>query len=260
MYSSTFSRSAFDLPVSGLRNLTPGVGFPITICVIFYGPHSALAETFLTQLYRYTDANLFTLRVSLNEVEPRTHQLVAEAASEYGNIEITVSRVNIFKNPMMRRLFYEKPLQSKWLVWFDDDSYPIKSDWLQRFALRMERHSTCSQWGFTYFVRFDDGHPIARYVRQAPWYRNKPFRCSEKGGGLPYRTLFITGAFWAIRTCVVHQLDWPDPGLVHESEDVILGEALHQNNLAFRSFEYGVRINTAPRRNAEVIARLGLNP
>ena len=60
---------------------------------------------------------------------------------------------------------------------------------------------------------------------------------------------FVTGGFWALRTQVIHQLDWPDPRLVQAGEDFLLAEALRQNGLTLGHFSDGIRINDAPRRN-----------
>jgi len=60
---------------------------------------------------------------------------------------------------------------------------------------------------------------------------------------------FATGGFWAIRTSILRQFDWPDRRLVHVTGDFLLGEALRQNRLRTGLFNYGVEINDAPRRN-----------
>jgi hypothetical protein len=58
---------------------------------------------------------------------------------------------------------------------------------------------------------------------------------------------FALGAFWAIRTEVRQLLDWPGPRLIHADEDFLLGEALRQNFFRIENFNYGVKVNDAPR-------------
>src|SRR5260221_519410 len=65
---------------------------------------------------------------------------------------------------------------------------------------------------------------------------------------------FAAGGFWAIRTDVLHQLDWPDGRLLQAGDDLLLGEALRQNQLRLGNFTYGVEIHQTPRRNANAPA------
>lgn len=235
-----------------LSLLAPSVEFPVTICVVCYGEQSQLAEQFLESLYQHTDPALFELRAGLNEAEPRTHQLFAEAADRYGNIDLYIEADNIFKEPMTRRLFWEKPLTKKWVIWFDDDSYPTRPDWLQRLAIQIEACPQAAQWGQLHGV--DVGDDIMEFVESAEWSRNLPLQL--KDGPLstaPYTITFSVGGFWAMQSEVLRALQWPDKRILQAAGDFLLGEALRQNDYKIGWFDYGLVINGTPRRNAQGI-------
>jgi GT2 family glycosyltransferase len=222
-----------------------------TIAVLCYGGHTHLAERFFTKLYHYTDPQRFTLRVGLNEVVPATLKLVQQHAARFGNIEIYEEPKNVFKSPLMRRMFYEKPLTTEWIIWFDDDSHVTRGDWLQRLALKVEREPAVDQWGRG-FALWQRGEKIVKFVQAASWYRGLPLmREADLEGHDATKFLFVTGGFWAMKTAAIRALDWPDRRLIQANDDFLLGEALRQNRCGIGMFEYGVEINDAPRRNGE---------
>jgi GT2 family glycosyltransferase len=234
----------------------PTAGFPLTICVVAYGPHVALAERFLASLYTYTETGLFHLRAGLNEVEPSTYALFEDYATRFKNITLLTEPRNIFKYPLMRRLFYEKPLTTAWTIWCDDDTHFTRPDWLHRLALKIEGAPQVSMWGKPYTLWRRD-QPILDWVKAATWYRGLPCRRGKDPDGNEAAMFsFVTGGFWAIRTSVLREFNWPDPRLVHTTGDFLLGEAMRQNNLTIGSFDYGLKINDAPRRNSRAVSAL----
>jgi GT2 family glycosyltransferase len=147
-------------------------------------------------------------------------------------------------------MFREKPLSSQWTLWCDDDTHFARPDWLQRLALKIEHSPEVAMWGWIHALwRRDDA--ILEWIRRAPWFHGLPFLKGTDLDGKPaVEFLFAPGAFWAIRTEVLRFLDWPDPRLIHANEDFLLGEALRQNGFPIENFNYGVKVNDAPRRNA----------
>ncbi len=247
-------------PAQPLALMAPSVEFPVTICVVCYGEHFVLARRFLTSLYQCTPPTLFTLRAGLNEVEAATLGLFEEYADRFGNVNLFVEPRNIFKNPLMRRMFCEAPLQTRWTVWCDDDTHFTRPDWLQRLGLKIECSPEVAAWGKLYSLCRRDALTLD-WIRAARWYRGLPFKPGQdpKGGdAVEFR--FLTGGFWAMRTDALRFLDWPDPRLVQASEDFVLGEALRQNGYTLGRFNAGVMVNDAPRRNADApqISQLAL--
>lgn len=227
------------------------VEFPVTICVLAYGANVRLADRFLATLYQHTDPSLFQLRAGLNAVEPATRKLFEAYAARFANIRLFIARQNIFKCPMMRRMFHRPPLRNKWTIWCDDDTYFSRDDWLQRLAFKIEAAPGRGIWGKPYTLWRADA-TIVNWMEGAPWYRGKAcVRARDPQGRAAVRFRFVTGGFWAIRTSLLKELDWPDARLVQAHDDFLLGEALRQNGVSSGEFEYGVKINEAPRRNAQ---------
>jgi len=229
----------------------PGVELPVTICVLAYGRNSELAGRFLSSLYAHTDPRLFQLRAGLNEAGPATRRLFRDYAARFKNVTLFVEPKNIFKYPIMRRMFYDPPLTSRWTIWCDDDTHFTRPDWLQRLALKIEFSPGAVMWGKPYVLWRRDKF-ILDWIKAGSWYRGLPcLRGKDLKGKDAAKFSFATGGFWAIRTEVLRQLNWPDPRLVHTTGDFLLGEVLRQNRMSLGRFDYGVRINDAPRRNAK---------
>ena len=219
-----------------------------TICVICYGDHPDLAANFLSSLYENTDPAAFELRAGLNEVVPATARMFAEAAQRFGNVRIYEEPENIYKNPLMRKMFASPELEDDWVIWFDDDSYPTRRDWLQRLCHRIERAPEVAQWGLLHFTDFPEDDRVIETIRGAEWFRDVPLE--DAGGGERYRVKFSSGGFWAMRRSAIQTLDWPDRRLLQAAEDILLGAAMHQAGLGLGPFDYGLAINSEPRRNA----------
>jgi GT2 family glycosyltransferase len=228
----------------------PAVEFPVTICVLAYGPHAALAKRLLSSIYDHTDPRLFYLRAGLNEAGPATRKLFRDYAARFKNVTLFTEPKNIFKYPIMRRIFYDAPLPSRWTLWCDDDTHFTRPDWLQRLGLKIECSPDVMMWGKPYVLWRHDPF-VLEWIKAAKWYRGLHcVRGNDPQGRDATKFSFATGGFWAIRTDVLRQLNWPDPRLVHTTGDFLLGEALRQNRLTIGRFDYGVKINDAPRRNA----------
>jgi len=233
---------------------TPSVEFPVTICVVAFGPHANLTKRFLESLYRHTPTELFQLRAGLNEVEPATEHAFLAAGKRYGNVTIYRETRNIFKSPLMRRLFHERPLTNPWTLWCDDDAQFTKSDWLHRLAWRIETAPNVVMWGKEHFATRSNMF-LEEWIKTANWYRHLALRLwADENGASTKLFRFAAGGFWAIRTDVLHQLDWPDRRLLQAGDDLLLGEALRQNQLRLGNFTYGVEIHQTPRRNANAPA------
>jgi GT2 family glycosyltransferase len=227
----------------------PSLQLPLTICVLAYGPHAKLAERFLRSLYDTTEPKLFQLRAGMNEAEPKTRSLFESYAGRFGNVELFIESINRFKSPLMRRMFYQPPITTKWTIWCDDDTHFTRSDWFQRLALKIEAAPETAMWGMLHKLWHYDEF-VREWIQAAAWYRGLPLlRGLDLKGKEATEFQFATGGFWAIRTEILYQLNWPDSRLVQAHDDFLLGEALRQNGLAIGGFHYGVQINDAPRRN-----------
>jgi hypothetical protein len=221
----------------------------LTVCALTYGNHPGLVSRFLTRLYALTDSAVFDLRLGLNAPCEESLAIAEGHARSHCRVMLFHSEINLFKNPMMRRMFYDPPIESEWTIWFDDDSYVTRADWLKRLALKVERDPEVDQWGVEYGIFPND--EALRFAKSSPSYRGLPWltRRNDKGVESPY-CVFATGGFWVAKTRVLRALDWPDPRLVLAGEDFLLGEALRQNGYRIGLFNRCVAVNAADRRNA----------
>jgi GT2 family glycosyltransferase len=229
---------------SGIATLAPALELPCTVCALLFGDHVALARRLLESLVRFTDPPAFRLRLGLNGVSRETDRLVASYESRFSNVTAIRSPRNIFKCPMMRRLFYDEPIETKWIIWFDDDCYVRRADWLLGLGLAIESDPSVELWGSQHLVAPDE--QSLEFIRTARWYRGLPFLRRSDGRAI---IVFPVGGFWAVRTDLVHALGWPDPRLIHYQTDFTLAEAVRQAGKRTGHYCGGVVINAAPRRS-----------
>lgn len=169
-----------------------------------------------------------------------------------GNRNTVSSRVqaelydeNIPKYVRMRYTFQRLLNENvDWLVWFDDDSWIEKADWLPKTLAYLEakKHENVCYVGQPWYVHHLPGQ--WEFIQQSSWYRGKPPEIIKDKPGVN----FAQGAYWWLRADVARQLAWPDIRLSHNGGDTLLGEAVRQQGLPFHKFYYGVRVNDAPRR------------
>ena len=157
------------------------------------------------------------------------------------------SAENLFKYPMMRRLFSEPPLPSAWTLWLDDDSYFTREDWWLHLAHQVENHPHVKMWGAVYEMRIG-AEQVEKISREA-WYGGKPLR-GRMGDGSAMVS-FPTGGFWMIETACLRALDWPNRSLYHNGGDYLLGEAMRQQEWALGNCQYGVVVNAEDRRSPD---------
>lgn len=214
-----------------------------TACVLLYGDHPDLAARFFDAWERY--GNGLELRVGLNACSPATVDLVELAAARDPGIRVVRSTTNLGKPPMMRRLFRLAPIDTEWVVWFDDDSFPYRADWCASLAVAIEAQPDAVMLGIVAEVDVDER--LRRRIELAPWYRGRALLPTDLPGRMG-RIEFVLGGFWALRTEWVGRLDWPHGPMTHSEDDYLLGEAIRQHGGQLGHFRSGVKVDTAPRR------------
>lgn len=231
-------------PLRELQGIASRIQWPVTIGVVFYGGHPILCQRFLERLYRFTDPAAFQLRAGMNAVCQETLDLVQQAAETYGNVLMDVSDLNLYKCPMMRRLFYSTKLTTEWTVWFDDDSYVKGPHWLLDLAMAIEKNKASDLFGCLMRVNVDEA--LESFICSSPWYKGVARRMHPEDGHPIIQ--FPVGGFWAARTARLYEVDWPDTRLTLYHEDFIMGEAMRQHGVDPVHFESGVCISDAPHR------------
>lgn len=218
------------------------LGNTVTICVLAYGDYPGLLQKCLESIYNNTNVSQFELRLGLNAVSERVLKYVQRFVAGRDDIRLYTETRNIYKYPMMRRMFTEHPLTTKWVVWLDDDSRITAPDWLPRLdAYAASR--PCDMVGKQYYHHVSQG--MMNWIRAASWFKARDLVLRH--GRLISE--FATGGWWALKTEVIKRLDWPDRRLSHRG-DVELGSALFQIGAVLRSYAYGVVISGYPRRGA----------
>lgn len=247
-------------PIRDLRNeadidmLNP----PVTICTLLYGPYTDLHQRVLNSIVQNTDPQMFKLRIGLNEVCKETRDWLKKFQQKHGDLQMDFydSVENIKKYPMMRRMFHDpdNPIDTRWVVWLDDDSHITKKDWLVRLShsIRENYHQGYNMYGKRYFYEISNSH--VKWIKEGDWYSGRPFRIHvkhDKKTGKEKKRLkvdFATGGFWAIEQNWIKEWNWPDPRINHNGGDIMMGEAVYQTGGDVKNWDYGVAISDAKRR------------
>jgi hypothetical protein len=235
---------------------------PVTICVLTYGDYPRLVRRTLESIRFHCARSAYRLVVGANAPGRETESYLRGLEAEGAIDRLILSRRNLNKNPMMRRMFREVDTEYVW--WFDDDSYVTGPDALPE-RIRRAREAPAREvlWGHVFFFGderdFSGGADVRTFVRRAPWFRGLEPPSWEPGGKGEAdfegkgtgdgRWFFVTGGCWFMRTRAIRDLDWPDRALVKRADDILLGEAVRQQGWEFRDIgPAGVEINTEPRR------------
>lgn len=225
-------------------------GAAACVCVLFYGSDDYcfnLAQRVLNEPMRQLAKFDIDFRFGLNAVGEQTKQFVRrQAALFFKNAAILESQQNLLKYPTMRKLLYARDVTAPFVIWFDDDSClapdVVADTWFSRLSAQM---SACDVAGSVRRSRLPDDQ--RQWIADQRWYRGKPF--------LPYIS-FVSGGWWAARTALIREFDWPPAELRQKGGDVALGELCRQQELAVAHFRDGVWISAnddgiesaAPRR------------
>lgn len=238
--------SIFDNPV---------IGGKFTVCVLFYGPHKyhSLHRQCLDGIISTIPHGRLDLRVGSNELCTESLRYI-ESYVQSGVIRKHYRHVeNARKYPVMREMFWDHslPIETKWLLWFDDDSICDRNrDWLRILANAMVQQPAAAMFGAKLNFQLDAAQ--AAFYRKRSWFRGKLFR-AKNGMPSPNGNIahFASGGFWALRTDAMRTCDIPDPQLGHNGGDYAIGEQLYQGGFELRAWngqKQFVHTSSVPRR------------
>lgn len=170
-------------------------------------------------------------------------------SKEWGDSIVWIKEKNHLKYPAFREMVHgEAKITTPYFMWFDDDSYlerGTRPDWLSDVERSLQANHMV---GSRYNMGLRPGQ--REWICRQPWYKKVPIRSDE-------RVLFCTGGWWAIRTEVLYQHDWPSPELLHRGGDVMLGALCYQQGYRIGNFREGVRINADKSGRESASARRG---
>jgi hypothetical protein len=209
----------------------------LCVCVLFYGADAychELAQRVLNAPMRQLAKQNVEFRFGLNAVGDATRQFVQDQISSHFHGAFVVdSPENIFKYPIMRRMFYEKQLRARSVMWFDDNSCIMPDTDVAHWLGRVQRQlDGCTLLGSVYTQGL--------VGRQADWIKAQPWYAGKEPA--PY-VKYVADAWWAMRAEPLLRFQWPSPDIRHHGGDVMLGELCRQQNLSLCHFRDNLLIN-----------------
>jgi Fe-S-cluster containining protein len=175
-----------------------------------------------------------------------------EGLNRQSDIDLVVrSEVNLYKCPMMRKLLWDKPIETEWVIWFDDDTHILSDIWWAGLWRHLSQHAA-EAVGELRWWSWKPNH--WEFVKESQWFRGvAPQR--RRRYGRPGIS-FMTGAYWVIKTVCLRELDWPDLRLVQKRirhEDKYLSEALRQQGWKLLNYARDIKTNDAPTRTVWIL-------
>lgn len=210
----------------------------VCVCVLFYGDddycHHLARRVLNTPMRELAAHYAVDFRFGFNAVGTATRQYVHDQiAQHFSGASVVDCPENIFKYPMMRRLFTARPLTAPVVMWFDDNSCILEGTdvghWLGRILKQL---SACTLLGSVYTQGLVGNQ--AAWIKAQPWYAGKE--------PVPY-VKHVADAWWAMRTEPLLRFDWPPPAVKHHGGDLMLGELCRQQDFSLCHFRDGVLIN-----------------
>lgn len=229
------------------------VGGKFTIFVLMYGAYYEMHKRCLDAILETCPAERIDLRIGSNELCDKSVEMI-DAHVQAGRVRRHYRhKENLKKYPVMREMFHDPdlPIETKWIIWFDDDSMCDKNkDWLNILSRDIAAHPEADMFGPLRILALRDDQPD--WIRRAPWYKNKFFR-DKNGSPTPNgdKVLFAVGAFWALRTDAMRKSDIPCARLGHNGGDWTIGEQLWQAGFRLKNWSSNKNIidwSCHPRR------------
>ena len=203
-----------------------------TVCCLLYGDYPKLAYRCLkpiSELYHKGTE----VRLACNEVSDATSKVISDLFAD--SLKYLKYNPQIYKYPAMRELFKLKPLNTDYVMWFDDDSYITNSDpvkWLYDVETFM-KNTGADMAGSLYQV-YSTPRQIEWRRLHCPWFKQN--KASNK-------TKFATGGWWIIKAGIINKYNWPHTDLKHRGGDVLLGELMLHESLKLVNYKSGIAIN-----------------
>jgi ADP-heptose:LPS heptosyltransferase len=241
--------------VPKLKNIdNPVIGSKYTVFVLCYGDHFDLAKRCLDSIIDSVPPEVIDLRVGCNQVCNSTLQYLKR-------LPITKTYIhtgNDKKYPLMREMFWDSkcPINTRYLIWFDDDTYVKDPRWLQYLtnAIVAGHNKGERMYGLKMFhdlsMYSKDGHRAKDWFKNADWHSGRHLRVRNNNSEAPNGSVidFAVGWFWALNTEAMRQANIPDTRLNHNGGDITIGAQLHQVGFNLSQFNKGKVMVSTPKK------------
>ena len=223
-----------------------------TIHILCYGDYYDMHKRLFHSLQRYLPADEARVVVWGNQLSKRCQDLVYSSLKPFHDPWACMFDGNKPKYEVMRELWTcpTTAPQTPWTLWLDDDTHIVAPDWWEKTKgiIESKKSENICYAGFKWYVHHLPGQE--QFIRESEWYQGRPWEmCPTRNRKVKKPGItFANGAYVWLRTDVLKQLNWPDPRLVHNGGDTLLGEAVRQQGLPFHEIKYGVKGNDAKRR------------
>jgi hypothetical protein len=256
-------------------NGTGGPRVRATVCILTYGDYLDLYRRCLCSLLGHTPCDQIELRLGFNQAPGSYHYALGKLllgwrgpaversadGVERGTFQTGSgmlvrtwnSPANLYKEPMSRLMYHDEPLNTEYVVWFDDDSF-VEAGWWEGLCQVFDRG--IDYVGQPWWVTYLPGQ--TEMIRSQPWYREIPFASRDGKEG----TSFMTGGFLALRCDRLLQANFPDTDFSWKGDklkqyggDTLLGEIARQLGWSQATHDKFIKVNVdlegkhpAPRR------------
>jgi hypothetical protein len=220
----------------------PIIGGKYTVFVLCYGDHVDLACRCIDSILSTVDRERIDLRIGTNSVSQDTIRYLHSTEPD----KLYMNQENRFKYPVMRSMFFDPnaPIKTNYIIWFDDDTYVVDKNWLDKLTECITTHHYHGYRLFGKRMQHDiqmyakDGHNPKKWFQEAIWWKNESFyaRGSERkapnGSVIP----FAAGWFWALDAEVLRTCNIPDVRLEHNGGDITIGAQVLQGGYLVKAF------------------------
>lgn len=233
-------------------------GGKVTICILSHGDQLDFFKRCLEGVINTVPERRREIRVALNQPTDRLRAFANQYVGA-GIEKLYSDHTQRRKYPAMREMFYdpELPLSTKYLVWFDDDSYPVDVRWLVRLAETIIPNHRNQVRLFGKLCLHDlqlynrNGHNPRKWFEEATWWKNAPLnigrsdRVGPNGSVIP----FVAGWFWAASVAAIKACDIPDVRLQHNGGDCCIGAQIRQGGFKVKDFNQDKRYVFTPPKH-----------
>lgn len=230
------------------------IGGQYTVFVLCYGDHTDLAKTCLSSILDTTPPDVLDIRVICHEVVPETMAYLRSLPLT----KIYEHPKNRGKYVSMREAFNdpELPINTNYVLWFDDDTKVVRADWLQSLSHMINANHPHGNrmYGTKYYHDINmfakNGNQPKTWFESAEWWKGRHMlvRGTRQEAPNGSQIEFAVGYFWALATETIRLGDIPDKRLNHNGGDCAIGEQVHQTGAKIATFNVNKQFVWCPKK------------